>query len=77
MKKRIVSLLLALLLFAAMPVMSAHVFADANTFEYRIGAETMRKIKSCNSAAQSLPSTSSLFESRVRSRSSSVLRSFS
>lgn len=44
MKKRIVSLLLALLLFAAMPVMSAHVFADANTFEYRIGAETMKMI---------------------------------
>ena len=44
MKKRILSLLLALLIFAAMPLMSAGIYADANTIEYTIGAETMKMI---------------------------------
>ena len=44
MKKRIISLLLALLLFAAMPAMGIRAYAAAETFEYTIGAETMKMI---------------------------------
>lgn len=44
MKKRIISLLLAVVLFAALPVMGAQAFAEAETIEYKIGAETMKMI---------------------------------
>lgn len=48
MKKRIFSLLLALLLFAAVPLMSIPIHAEAETISYRIGAETMKMICSKN-----------------------------
>ena len=44
MKKRIISLLLAVVLFAALPVMGAQVFAEAETVDYKIGAETIKMI---------------------------------
>ncbi|MBQ6397344.1 MAG: LysM peptidoglycan-binding domain-containing protein [Oscillospiraceae bacterium] len=44
MKKRIISLLLAVVLFAALPVMGAQAFAAPETVEYKIGAETMKMI---------------------------------
>lgn len=44
MKKRIISLLLAVVLFAALPVMGAQAYAEAETVEYKIGAETMKMI---------------------------------
>ena len=44
MKKRIISLLLAVVLFATLPVMGAQVFAEAETIDYKIGAETMKMI---------------------------------
>ena len=44
MKKRIVCLLLALVMFAALPVMGASVFADGDYIEYTVGAETMKII---------------------------------
>ncbi len=44
MKKRIISLLMALVMFGALPVMSARVFADGDYIEYTVGKETMRII---------------------------------
>lgn len=44
MKKRIISLLLAVVLFAALPVMGAQALAAGETVEYTIGAETMKMI---------------------------------
>ena len=44
MKKRIVSLLLAVVLFAALPVMGATALAAGETIEYTIKAETMKMI---------------------------------
>ena len=44
MTKRIISLLLAVLMFAALPIAGA--FADKETVEYTIGTETMKDI--CN-----------------------------
>ena len=42
MTKRIISLLLAVLMFAALPIAGA--FADKETVEYTIGTETMKDI---------------------------------
>lgn len=44
MKKRILSLLLALLLFTALPVMGLQTYAAGETVKYTIGAETMKMI---------------------------------
>ena len=44
MKKRIISLLLAVVLFATLPVMGAQALAAGETVEYTIGAETMKMI---------------------------------
>ncbi len=44
MKKRIICLLLALVMFATLPAMSARAFADGDYFEYTVGAETMKII---------------------------------
>ena len=48
MTKRIISLLLAVLMFAALPAMGAKVFAAGESIEYTIGAETMKDICSNN-----------------------------
>ena len=44
MKKRIISLLLAVVLFAALPVMGVQALAAGETVEYTIGAETIKMI---------------------------------
>ncbi len=44
MKKRMICLLLALVMFVSLPVMGARVFADGEYFEYTVGAETMKII---------------------------------
>ena len=44
MKKRIISLLLAVVLFAALPVMGVQALAAPETVEVKIGAETIKMI---------------------------------
>ena len=44
MKKRIISLLLAVVLFAALPVMGVQALAAPETVDYKIGAETIKMI---------------------------------
>ena len=44
MTKKMISLLLAILMFAALPAMSAGAYAAGETMEYTIGAETMKDI---------------------------------
>ena len=44
MKKRIISLLLAVVLFATLPVMGAQALAAGETVDYTIGAETIKMI---------------------------------
>ena len=48
MKKRIISLLLAVVLFAALPVMGAQALAAGETIDYKVGAQTMKMICEAN-----------------------------
>ena len=48
MKKRIISLLLAVVLFAALPVMGVQALAAGETIDYKVGAQTMKMICEAN-----------------------------
>ena len=48
MKKRIISLLLAVVLFATLPVMGAQALAAGETIDYKVGAQTMKMICEAN-----------------------------
>jgi len=48
MKKRIICLLLAVVLFATLPAMGAQAFAAGETIEYKVGAQTMKMICEAN-----------------------------